>query len=108
ITLWDETGQWKNMPEQLEQAIYGGLTPEQMSSLEKQKPVSFSGPQAAIAWGYEQGCFNDAVHAQNAYDELKRAKQPKNAEEMWALWCATVTQRVQEQQATLAEPELVF
>ena len=109
MTLWDETDHWEEMPEKIEQAIYGGLTPEEMRALEKQKPTSFTGPQEAIAWGYEQGCFNDAVHAQNAYDELKREKQPKNAQEMWNFWLATVDRRCQEQfPETWTEPEPVF
>jgi hypothetical protein len=108
ITLWDESNHWQNMPAKIEQAVYGGLTPEQMSALEKQKPMNFSGPQEAIAWGYEQGCFNDAVHAQNAYDELKREKQPKSAQEMWAFWVTNVERRNQEQQETWTEPEPVF
>src|SRR5690606_30098960 len=69
ITEWDDTGCWQGMPEKIEQAVYGGLTPEERDALGKQKPTEFSGPQEAIAWGYEQGCFNDAVHAQNAYEE---------------------------------------
>jgi hypothetical protein len=108
ITLWDDTDHWQNMPEKIEQAVYGGLTPEQMNEMEKQKPMTFSGPQEAIAWGYEQGCFNDAVHAQNAYDELKREKQPKSAQEMWAFWVAAVERRCQAQQAEWTEPEPVF
>jgi energy-coupling factor transporter ATP-binding protein EcfA2 len=108
LTLWDESGYWQGMPEKIEQAIYGGLTPEQMVAMEKRKPTSFTGPQEAIAWGYEQGYFNDAVHAQNAYDELKRTKQPKNAQEMWSFWIAEVERRGQEQQAAWSEPESVF
>jgi hypothetical protein len=108
ITLWDEAGYWQGMPDKIEQAVYGGLTPEQMSSLERQRPASFSGPHEAIAWGFEQGCFNDAVHAQNTYDELKRSRHPKNAQDMWALWVAEVEHRCQEQQEPWREPELVF
>jgi energy-coupling factor transporter ATP-binding protein EcfA2 len=48
ITLWDESDHWKNMPEKLEQAVYGGLTPEQMKALEKQTPLSFSGPKRQL------------------------------------------------------------
>jgi hypothetical protein len=108
FTLWDESDHWQGMPEKIEQAVYGGLTPAQMSALEKQKPTSFSGPQEAIAWGYEQGCFNDAVHAQNTYDELKRAREPKSAQAMWSLWLAEVERRCQEQETTWSEPEPVF
>jgi hypothetical protein len=96
IVLWDESGIWQGMPEKIEQAVYGGLSAEQMQELGKQKPVEFNGPQEAIAWGYEQGCFNDAVHAQNAYEELKREKHPSTAAEMWKLWIAEVEHRCQE------------
>jgi hypothetical protein len=108
ITLWDDTTCWRGMPEKIEQAVYGGLTAEERQALGNQKPTEFSGPQEAIAWGYEQGCFNDAVHAQNAYEELKREKLPKNAAEMWSLWIADVERRCQEQQGEGALPELFF
>ncbi len=108
IVVWDESGFWQGMPEKIEQAVYGGLTPEDRSALEKQKPSSFSGPQEAIAWGYEQGCFNDAVHAQNAYDELKREHRPKSAAAMWDLWVAEVEKRSQEEQEKAALPEIFF
>lgn len=108
ITLWDETGNWHGMPAQIEEAVYGGLSSAEMSALGQQKPSSFTGPEAAVAWGYEQGCFNDAVHAQNAYEELKRAHQPQSAAEMWALWLAEVERRCAEQQELFVEPELVF
>jgi hypothetical protein len=96
IVLWDESGTWQGMPEKIEQAVYGGLSAEEMQRLGKQKPVEFSGPQEAIAWGYEQGCFNDAVHAQNAYEELKREQRPSGAAEMWKLWIADVERRCDE------------
>lgn len=95
LILWDETGIWQGMPERIEQAAYSGLTVEDMERLETQKPKGFTGPQEAIAWGYEQGCFNDAVHAKNAYDELKREKKPQSAQEMFALWIAEVESRVE-------------
>ena len=93
MILWDDSGCWKDFPAKIEQAVYGGLTLEEQEIIETTTPKTFSGPAAAIAWGYEQGCFNDAVHAQNAYDELKREKQPKSAQEMFALWIANVEQR---------------
>lgn len=93
LILWDETGIWQGMPERIEQATYSGLTVEDMERLEAQQPKGFAGPQEAVAWGYEQGCFNDAVHAKNAYDELKREKRPKDAKEMFALWIAEVERR---------------
>lgn len=71
MTLWDETGAWRGMPECIEAAVYGGLTAKEQDALEHAAPTSFTGPAAAIAWGFEQGCFRDAVHAANAYEQVK-------------------------------------
>lgn len=95
LTLWDETGSWRGMPEKIEAAVYGGLTSEEMNTWEQQAPVSFSGPEEAIAWGIEQGCFRDTVHAKNAYDKIKREKKPQTAADMWQLWIDEVEQRKQ-------------
>jgi hypothetical protein len=103
ITLWDESESWVGMPERLEEAVYGGLSDEEMAALAKRKPASFSGPGAAIAWGYEQGCFNDAVHTEKAYNKLKAEKQPKSADEMWDLWIAEVDRRLAESSDRLAD-----
>lgn len=93
ITLWDDTGCWRGMPERIEQAVYGGLTVEDQERIETQTPTGFTGPQEAIAWGFEQGCFKDALHAQNTYEECKRERKPKSATEMWSLWIAEVQGR---------------
>lgn len=95
ITLWDESGTWRGMPEKIEAAVYGGLTMEEMRAFEQQAPISFSGPEEAIAWGVEQGCFRDTVHAKNAYDKIKRDQKPQTALEMWQLWIAEVEARKQ-------------
>jgi hypothetical protein len=50
----------------------------------------------AIAWGFEQGCFRDAVHAANAYAECKRENNPKSPQAMWDAWLANVAERVAE------------
>lgn len=94
MTLWDDTGCWHGMPERIEQAVYGGLTREDMAAKEKQEPAKFSGPEEAIAWGLEHGVFRDAVHAKNAYDKVKTDKKPKTAAEMWAMWRADVKMRM--------------
>lgn len=99
LTLWDDTGCWKGMPERIEQAAYGGLTVEDMERIADSVPTSFVSAQAAIAWGFEQGAFNDAVHAQNAYDKLKGEKSPKTASEMWSLWIIEVQERLQHEAA---------
>ncbi len=95
FTLWDETGSWRGMPEKIEATVYGGLTAEELDAYEQQPVSSFSGPEEAIAWGVEQGCFRDTVHAKNAYDKLKREKKPQTALDMWQFWIAMVEQRKQ-------------
>lgn len=109
MTLWDDSGIWKGMPERIEQAVYGGLTVEEQEIIESSTPTTFSGPEAAIAWGFEQGCFRDAVHCKNAYEECKRTVQPETAPQMWTAWTANVAQRVAENEiadtpATATEP----
>lgn len=102
FTLWDGSGTWAGMPRKLEQAIYDDLTADQMDAIAKSIPIGFASVADAIGWGYEQGCFNDAVHAKNAYEELKRLKDPGSAPEMWALWIAEVGRRVDEKAPILA------
>lgn len=95
LTLWDDSGSWQGMPAKIEAAVYGGLTTEEMSAFEESAPAAFSGPEDAIAWGVEQGCFRDTVHAKNAYDKLKRDKKPQTAADMWQFWIEAVEQRKQ-------------
>ncbi len=99
MTLWDDTGYWLGMPEKIETAVYGGLTAEQMANMEGATPTAFSGPEDAIAFGVEQGCFRDAVHAKNAYEKCKTERKPKTAGEMWAAWISEVERRVAEASA---------
>lgn len=101
MTLWDDSGCWRGMPEKIETAVYGGLTADQMSEFEKRAPTSFSGPEEAIAWGFEQGCFRDALHAKNAYDKVKNEREPKTANDMWRFWVEDVEKR---QQMPIEEP----
>lgn len=93
MTLWDETGVWKGMPEKIEEAVYGGLTKEDMRRIENEIPKKFNSPEDAVAWGFEQGCFRDAVHSKNAYDKLKTDKKPKSAQDMWDAWLANIALR---------------
>lgn len=98
ITLWDDTGRWRGMPERIETAVYGGLTVEDMERIEDSTPATFSGPEDAIAWGHEKGAFRDAVHAKNSYDKVKADKQPKSAAEMWKLWIENVEEHLKEKE----------
>ena len=97
LTLWDDTGVWKGMPEKLEAAIYGGLTESEQLKIEQAIPTGFPNVETAIAWGFDQGVFQVINHARNAYDVIKRECQPKTAAEMWELWIADVLARKAEQ-----------
>jgi hypothetical protein len=98
LTLWDETDCWRGMPERLEKAMYDGY-----QATEQDTPTSFSSAADAIAWGFEQGCFKDAVHASNAYNEVKRLKQPPSAAAMWRLWLEEVHSRLESMQDNFEE-----
>lgn len=96
MTLWDESGTWKGMPEKIETAVYAGLTVEDQERIEGEAPTKFNSPADAISWGFEQKCFRDAVHAKNAYEACKEDHNPATAQEMWACWIADVQRRVEE------------
>ena len=102
VTLWDETGGWMGMPEKIEQAVYGGLSPEDQDGIERATPAVFASPETAMAWGVEQGAFEALQHARNAYEKLKREKSPNTAQEMAALWVADVQERLARSQGALA------
>jgi hypothetical protein len=95
MTLWDETGVWRGMPESIEVAVYDGLTQTEKTAIESGTPKSFPSSNAAIAWGWESGAFRDAVHAKLAYEKIKTEKQPNSAEQMWSAWIADVALRVE-------------
>ena len=99
VTLWDDTGNWRGMPERIEATCYEGLTLAEQDRIEHTDPTAFSGPADAIAWGFERGCFRDALHAQNAYEELKRTRRPQSATEMWSAWVDEVHFRLQAEKA---------
>jgi hypothetical protein len=94
MILWDDSGTWAGMPEKIESAVYDGLTEVQQAEIEQQTPDSFPNAEAAIAWGFEQGAFEALQHARNAYAKMKREKQPKTAQAMWALWIDNVNHRL--------------
>lgn len=91
IRLVDKAGGWRGMPELIEVAIYAEGVKEG-----NETPTSFAGPEEAIAWGFEQRCFGAPQHARNAYEKLKKEKQPKLAAECWRLWIEDVQRRCDE------------
>ena len=100
MTLFDDSGHWAGMPEKIEAAVYDGLTQVEQERIESQTPASFPNPEAAIAWGFEQGAFEALQHARNAYQKLKTEKKPGKAADMWKFWIEDVQRRL----AELAEP----
>mgnify|MGYP001823637387 CR=1 FL=1 len=98
IELSDEAGNWAGMPERIEAAVYDGLSEAEKDAIEHSVPASFSGPEEAIRWGMDQVgadglVFKDEAHAKNAYELVKKVRQPDTAGDMWALWVAEVQAR---------------
>jgi len=108
MTLWDETGNWRGMPEKIEHAIYDGLSEDEQERIAHSAPEVFASPELAIAWAIEQGAFDEIAHARNAYEKVKREHNPKTAREMAQLWIADVRRRLAEMQETAPQVELPF
>jgi hypothetical protein len=108
IKLVDEAGGWHGMPELLDSAIYADGVKSG-----NETPTGFSSPADAVAWGFEQGVFRDAIHAQHSYEKCKREAQPKSAAAMWAAWIAKVQaykaagEMAEEVTADAPKPELM-
>jgi hypothetical protein len=100
MALWDESGTWDSMPERIEAACYDGLSQADQDRMESQ-PETFPSPEAAWAWGFEQGAFSALQHARNGYEKLKQERQPRSAAEMALLWRSDVERRL----AALASPD---
>lgn len=94
LTLWDESGSWENMPERIEEAVYGGLSRAEQDQIEKGEPEVFPNAETAVSWAFEQGAFESLEHARNAYKKLKTDRQPQSAREMAAFWISDVQARM--------------
>jgi hypothetical protein len=71
---------------------------------ETQPPGSnFQSQELAIKWGLEQGVFNHANHARNAYEKLKAEHSPQSATEMRDLWVNDVANRLVDLDAVSVE-----
>jgi hypothetical protein len=99
VVLEDTAGYWKDMPEKIEAAVYDGLSEADMDRLEAEPPALFPSPVEAIRWGMDQidvngqPVFKDEAHAQNAYDKVKRERQPQSARDMCDAWLEEVMRR---------------
>ena len=100
LTLWDETGVWRGMPERIEVAVYDGLSVADQDAIQKRTPAGFASPDDAIAWGFETGIYRDAVHDKNAYEQVKAEARPTTASAMWAAWIADVGRRQEKMRET--------
>jgi hypothetical protein len=107
MVIYDETGAWIGMPEQIEHAVYDGLSPEDQQKLAQETPTVFANPETAIAWAIERGAFDNIAHARNAYEKLKRERNPQSAREMAAHWIEDVNKRI-EQAKSEAQAVLPF
>lgn len=108
MTLWDEGGMWRGMPERIEQAVYDGLSEDDKKRLATEAPAVFPSVAAAIDWSVQRGAFDNIQHAQNAYDKTKREGQPGNAKEMRDLWVNEVKTRIEllaHDAAQVSQPE---
>lgn len=94
MTIWDDNGYWRGVPERIEEAVYAGGVLDQ-----PERPTAFASPDLAIAWGMAQGCFREELHAKNAYEKVKAEQKPRSAAEMAAYWLAEVDKRVAEVEA---------
>ena len=72
--------------------LYGNAVP----SNDGRNDDAFPSAASAIAWAFDQGVFESKRSAQDAYDELKRARMPDTAAEMGRIWRAEVKRRMRE------------
>ena len=108
ITLEDESGCWRSMPERIEAAVYDGLSEAEQEAIKSATPTSFHSKEEAIAWMWESGVCRDAQHAANLYDKLKKENDPQTAPEMWKIVIAEIVRRKAEAgQETVAQEEAV-
>lgn len=99
ITIWDDTGCWKGMPEKIEEKVYQGLTPEEQKRIEQRTPEVFSSPEHAISWACERGAFAEPERATRFYEKVKKESNPTSAREMADAWVAAIEQREADMQA---------
>lgn len=93
LVLWDESGNWENMPERLEAALYDGLTQEEQNKIEAQTPMIFQSPQHALSYSVEEGAFQSIEEAKKIYELVKKECQPSSAKEMASFWQAEIRNR---------------
>ena len=94
LTIWDDSGVWKDMPARIEASVYDGLTQNEQANIEASMPKVFPNSETAISWGFEQNIFATIEASRRVYEALKLEASPRSAREMAALWVAEVRARV--------------
>jgi len=102
LIIWDDSGSWENMPERIEEEVYGGLTSAEQDQLASAIPRVFPQVGAALDWGIEQGAFENREEAEAAYKHLRTVGSPASAAEMATLWVNEVRDRSKERAAQAA------
>lgn len=97
MTLWDESGYWKEMPARLDAEMYAGLTPDERKKIAEQPPKFFAKPEDAWAYAVRKGAYADVLPAQSAYARVRDEEHPETAIEMATLWVTHVEERLAEQ-----------
>ena len=90
MTIWDDSGTWKGMPERIEEQVYDGLTKAEQDEIEAASPTYFPNPETAINWAVEKGAYPSPEKARQAYQQVRNTSNPSNAREMAACWVEAV------------------
>ena len=78
--LWDDTGTWEGMPEEIEKAVY--------DNVKRVSALMFKSAQDAITWAVDEGYYHGKSESSAAYESVKSEAAPKSARAMWDAWIA--------------------
>jgi hypothetical protein len=93
ITIWDESGSWEDMPQRIEESVYGGLSKADKERIAQETPDVFTDVSHALQWSMEQGAFDARDEAHAAYKHQRTIGSPASASEMATLWIDVVRKR---------------
>ena len=95
MVIWDKSGIWKDMPERIEKAVYGGLSKKDQDQIRARTPKVFPNAEIAISWGFEQKAFSTIEASKRVFDQTMREAQPSSAREMTDIWVRRVQEQLQ-------------
>jgi len=89
MTIWDDSGNWENIRQRLEEEVWGGLTKQEQYKLADERSIKLTSPQHAMSWAWEFSqnngdFFADAMHVKNAYEKLKEILKEQMGDELTA------------------------